>query len=285
MNKIALITGSTSGIGWETAKKLSILNFDLIITGRNSKKIDENLLELEKLNSKGNYQGYCVDFASMCDVYKFTESVKKSFSRLDILINNAGAVYMKRTLTAEGLESTFAVNHLAPFLITRELMSLLEKSNEARIINVSSHSHYSGRLDFDDLQSEKKFSGIKQYANTKLMNILFTLSLNHKLNNKPIFPFSLHPGVVRTSIGYKNSPLWAALLWWLFTRFKGIPAEEGAKTSVFLATEPLSRLEIGGYYSNCKPKNPSTEARREDFAEKLWEISDNLVNCCTTQFQ
>lgn len=275
--KTVFITGATSGIGLHTAIQLAQKGFRVLFTGRDVQKIEAVRRHLENIMPAGHV-GYPAELTSIRAAAQVADAVTQDAKHLDVLISNAGGVYQKRVVTEEGLEATFVLNHLAPFVLIRRCIPLLEAAAPARIVVVSSHSHYSARVDWTDLQCEKKYQPLLQYANTKLMNIWFSNVLDQRLAGKGIRSNALHPGVVRTGIGYKNTNLLGRAGWWLFTRIKGIEPEAGATTSVFLATEPQG-IEVGGkYFSNCREKQPSPAAQDGAQAEKLWEISEHLEN-------
>lgn len=276
MIKTVLITGATSGIGMHTAFQLAQKGFRVLFSGRDERKVKETLETLERLAPGLGHQGFVAELTLLREAKRLADAVSRDTARLDVLISNAGAVFQSRTLTEEGLEATFALNHMAPFVIARRLVPLLHQAAPSRLIVVSSHSHYSGTVDFENLQGEKKYSALRQYANTKLMNVLFSNAFDRRFQSQGIRSNALHPGVVRTGIGYKNTNLLGKAAWWLFTRWKGIPAEAGAKTSVWLATEEIGVREGGKYFSNCKEKQPLTEALKPELMDKLWSYSETL---------
>jgi NAD(P)-dependent dehydrogenase (short-subunit alcohol dehydrogenase family) len=276
MTKTVFITGATSGIGLHTALQLAQRGFRVLFSGRDEKKVQETLSALENLSPGRGHKGYIAELTLLREALRLAETLFGDTERIDVFISNAGAVFQSRTLTSEGLEATFALNHMAPFVIAQRLLPLLQAAAPARLIVVSSHSHYSGRLDFENIQGEKKYSALQQYANTKLMNVLFSNAFDRRFQQLGIRSNALHPGVVRTGIGYKNTNIAGKVAWWLFTRWKGIPAEAGAKTSVWLATEEEGIKDGGKYYSNCREKQPLPEALNPLKMDKLWEYSENI---------
>jgi NAD(P)-dependent dehydrogenase (short-subunit alcohol dehydrogenase family) len=273
--KIALVTGGNAGIGLETVRGLAASGMKVILLSRDPKKGEAAVKDVQ--NSTGNHQIECMtcDLASMEDIRRFAVVFKKRFSHLDVLVNNAGAFFSEYAETVDGIERQFAVNHLAPFLLTHELMPLLEASSEARIVNVSSNGHYQGKLNLEDLGFKKDYSGLKAYAQSKVCNVLFTRSLASRLP-KHITANALHPGVVRTQIGNKNSSGWAKIMWILMKPFMVTP-QKGAETSLYLATSAEVAGVTGKYFVNCKTKWPSRYSQDDALAEKLWTISTRMT--------
>jgi retinol dehydrogenase 12 len=218
------------------------------------------------------------DFASLRQVESLATEVVASVPRLDVLINNAGCANISRTLTADGYETTFAVNHLAPFLLTNLLLDTLKKSGPARIVNVASRAHRNQEMDFDDLMSEREYRVMRTYGRSKLANILFTRSLAGRLAGSNVTANCLHPGLIATGIGQTN--LVGRLGWKLIVMLRGgISVEEGAKTSVYLATSPEVAGLSGGYYVKCRLAELQTraEAVTDEVGERLWQASAELV--------
>jgi retinol dehydrogenase 12 len=218
------------------------------------------------------------DFASLAQVRALAAQVMASVPRLDVLINNAGCGNFSRTVTADGYETTFAVNHLAPFLLTNLLLDKLKGSAPARIVNVASRAHRDKEIDFDDLMSVRGYRVMRTYGRSKLANILFTRSLAKRLAGSNVTANSLHPGLIATGIGQTNAL--ARLVWKLVVGVRGgISVEEGAKTSVYLATSPDVGGLSGGYYVKCRLAELQTraEAVSDAVADRLWKVSEELV--------
>jgi NAD(P)-dependent dehydrogenase (short-subunit alcohol dehydrogenase family) len=218
------------------------------------------------------------DFASLRQVKSLAAEVVASVPRLDVLINNAGCGNLARSVTADGYETTFAVNHLAPFLLTNLLLDTLKKSGPARIVNVASRAHRNQEIDFDDLMSEREYRVMRTYGRSKLANILFTRTLAARLAGSNVTANSLHPGLIATGIGQTNAV--ARLGWKLIVMVRGgISVEEGAKTSVYLATSPEVAGLSGGYYVKCHLAQLQTrpEAVTDAVGERLWKVSEELV--------
>jgi retinol dehydrogenase 12 len=274
-----LVTGATNGIGLETASVLARMGHSVLIHGRDARKGQE-ALDAIRASAGGNVsiRFLQADFASLAEVRKLAAEVVESVPRLDVLINNAGCASVSRTVTADGYETMFAVNHLAPFLLTNLLLDKIRAAAPARIVNVASRAHRDRQIDFDDLMSTKDYRVMRTYGRSKLANILFTRSLAKRLAGAGVTANSLHPGLVATGIGQTN-PL-ARFGWRLVVYARGgISVEEGAKTSVYLATSPEVEGVSGDYYSKCRPAELQTtaEAASDAVCERLWKVSEELV--------
>src|SRR5690606_15235212 len=252
------ITGPTSGIGAETIKGLS-QKFDVIfLLVRNKEKAKELIPEFEAPDKNTTFHIVYCDLSDLKSVVSAADFIKEHTHQLDVLINNAGGVSKDRKVKMDGFESSFSINHLGHFLLTKKLLPLLEKSPSARIINVSSEAHKVANPDFDDLQSEKSYSAFSVYANVKLFNILLTRSLVDKYADKGIHAFALHPGMVKTSFGSGFS----GIVKWGMKIVKSflISPKKGAQTSIFLATDPGVINHNGGYFKKSKISKSSEAA-------------------------
>lgn len=269
-----VITGATSGIGEETALALAKKEHALYLLVRDVPKGEE--LKKRIVAETGNKSIFVIkcDLADLHSVAAAAEELTAKLFNINVLINNAGGIFDKYELSKDGIEMTFAVNHLGHFLLTTSLMPLLEKGH-ARIINISSDAHKVGKPDFDNLQSGDKYSNFKAYGNAKLFNIYFTKSLAERYADKGITAYTLHPGIVKTGFGAKVSGFVKFLLW--LARPFMIDAEKGAKTSVYLATEPKLEKKSGGYFIKQKIAKPAPIANNEAARNRLWEISETLV--------
>ena len=263
-DKIILITGSTEGIGKQTAIDLAAMGATIIVHGRNEEKAQKAWQEVLK-HSGGNNVHYTVaDLSSLEEIRKMAEDIHLRFPKIDILINNAGVYKNKRELSKDGFEMTFAVNHLAHFLLTGLLMDLIKKSESRRIINVASQAHAS-HLDFGNLQGEKHYEGYDAYSRSKLCNILFTYSLAQNLNGTGVSVNALHPGVIRTKLLRDG---WG---------FGGAPVETGSKTSVYLAVSKDVENTTGAYFINNRISNPAAITHDISVQLQLWRISEEMV--------
>ncbi len=270
--KICLITGATSGIGKETAKGLAARGVILVIPIRDVMKGEMLREEILEQTPGAQLDFMHCDLASLSSIRDFASEFKKKYTKLHLLINNAGVWETKRNLSEDGIEKNFAVNHLAPFLLTHLLLDTVKGSAPARIVNVASEAHRQGKIYFTDLEFEKKYSSLKSYAQSKLANILFTKKLSQKLKGTGVTANCLHPGVVSTSLFDKMPKILMS-----FMDLFMISPKKGAQTTLFLATSPEVENISGEYFAKCKRKKPSSDALRQDIANKLWEISEQYV--------
>jgi len=274
--KTTVITGATSGIGEATALALAKNKHALYLLVRNTQKGEELKKKLAK--ETGNKDIFIVkcDLTDLESVREAAEELKAKLFNINVLINNAGGMVDKYELSKDGVEMTFALNHLGHFYLTMSLMPLLEKGH-ARIINVSSGAHKMGKPDFDLVENEQTYSSIKAYGRAKLFNIYFTKSLAEKYKDKGITAYALHPGLVNTGFGAGISGLSKILLW--LARPFMISPEKGAETSVYLATAG-SKIESksGLYFIKKKVAKPTTVANDDNARNQLWAISEALVS-------
>jgi NAD(P)-dependent dehydrogenase (short-subunit alcohol dehydrogenase family) len=263
---IVLITGSTDGIGKQTALELAALGHKIILHGRDKIKCIKNVNQIESETGNTEVEYVTGDFSSIYDVKKMASELLTKYDRLDIVINNAGVYMNEKVITVDGFETTFAVNHLAPFLLTNMLLPLIRNSGSARIINVSSVAHTRAQLDWSNLNGEKKFDGYSAYALSKLANVLFTYKLAEILKNEVITVNALHPGVITTKL--------------LLTGFniKGASLREGAATSVYLASSPEVTNVSGKYFTKCIETQSSSESYDLNLQTVLWKKSEEFVN-------
>ena len=276
-NKNILITGATAGIGLETAKQLAKKGANVYIVGRNKTKSEAAVAEIKKYSGNTSVFYFVADLSSQASIRALAKEINGSITKLDVLINNAGAVFQELQFSTDNIELTFATNHLNYFLLTHLLLDLLKQAPNARIVNVASESHYRGRIDFDDLYMKSNYQGLKAYERSKLCNVLFTMELAERLKNTGITVNSLHPGRVKTDIGSKNSGILYKLGWAYFKAFAAISIEDGAKTSIYLASSDEVQGVSGKYYTKCKEKECSHYAKIEGEKEKLWAISTQLT--------
>jgi NAD(P)-dependent dehydrogenase (short-subunit alcohol dehydrogenase family) len=273
--RTVLVTGGTGGIGKATAAGLAVLGARVAITGRDRGRAEAAADEIRTANG-GQVDVFVADLSSQAEVRRMAAEALADLPRIDVLVNNVGGYWHTRHVTADGLERTFAVNHLAPFLLTRLLLERLGESGPARVVTVSSNAHATGQIDFEDLQGERSYSGERAYSQSKLANILFTYALAKRLQGTSITANALHPGVVRTSFGAEDPSGVQRVLVPVLRPFLKSPAR-GATTSIHLASAPGLAQVSGKYFVNGKPRASSPRSYDEAAAARLWEISEELV--------
>jgi NAD(P)-dependent dehydrogenase (short-subunit alcohol dehydrogenase family) len=273
--KTVLVTGATAGIGKATALGLARLGAHLAITGRDHKRTENAAREI-RAASGGLVDVFVADLSSQADVRRLAYEVLQILPRIDVLVNNVGGYWNTRNVTADGLERTFALNHLAPFLLTGLLLERLKQSAPARVVTVSSHAHSMGQIDFGDLQGERSYSGARAYNQSKLANVMFTYELARTLQGTSVPANALHPGVVRTSFGAEDPAPVQRLLVPFLRPFLKTPAQ-GAITSIHLASAPDLEQVTGCFFANSKPKRSSKCSYDTATATRLWQVSADLV--------
>lgn len=274
--KVCIVTGSNSGIGKETALALAKMGATVVMVVRNQEKGQKALDEIVSETGNHSVSLMICDMSSMASIRSFVAELKKRYNRLDVLINNAGAEYVKREVTPEGFERTFAVNYLAPFLLTHELLDLLKASAPSRIINVSSGLAKNGKIDFDDLQNERDYKGMKAYSNAKLMLMMWTYALSRRLDGTGVTVNVLMPGFVATNLG-KNSGSLRSRIMFSMVRPMQISAKKGAETSVFLASSD----QVSKVSGKCFSKKQETETCPASYEvkaqERLWNETVKIL--------
>ncbi len=269
-----LVTGSTDGIGKETALELARRGATVILHGKDPGRCQRTLDEAVKATRNRSLGCFAADLASLAEVRKLAEDITRQYERLDVLINNAGIFMTSRRLTADGYEMTFAVNHLAPFLLTHLLLDLLKKSAPSRVITVSSVAHVRAQFDPDNLQGEKHFTGYGAYALSKLGNVLFTYELAERLRGSGVSAVCLHPGSVGTKLLREG-----------FGGMSGIPVKQGADTPVFLASAGEVDGLTGKYFIRRREEQPAALAGDAEVRRKFWDISARLCGIALEGFR
>ena len=282
MAKTILVTGATSGIGQETARELAGTGARVIVAARSEEKARDTVASIRSSTGNEQVDYLLADFASLDQVRGLADRFSDRYDRLDVLINNAGAVFLRREESADGYEMTFAVNHLAPFLLTNLLLDKLRASAPARIVNVASDSHVNATLDLDNLQSEQDFSIMKTYGRSKLANILFTYELARRLDPGQVTANVLHPGFVSTGMGSNNVPGWVGGLFKGITSLFARNVAQGAETVVFLADSPLVNGVSGKYFVDKEAVRSSNLSYDQTLARRLWEMSAEMVGLSPT---
>ena len=273
--KTILITGATNGIGLESSVDLACAGARVVMVGRDPKRTDAAVADVKQRSGAAAVESLLCDFTSQASVRQLAADVRARCPRLDILINNAGTVYNQRTITPDGIEATFAVNHLGPFLLTNLLLDLVEKSAPARIVNVASVGHYNGTMDFEDLGFERGYTIMKAYSRSKLGNVLFTRLLAKRLERKGVTVNALHPGAVATNI-WSGAPGFAKPLLAVAKLFMISPAQGGERISYLAASRDVEG-KSGLYFEKNREKTPSKLAQDDALAERLWQESARLV--------
>lgn len=275
--RVCLLTGATLGIGRAAAEALAPTGMELVLVARDRGRLEALATELRTRNPGARVGVLAGDLSLMSEVRRIAAEFRAGHDRLHVLLNNAGALFVRRELTAEGLERTVALNHLAYFVLTEELLPLLKAAAPARIVNVSSAAHFGARLAFDDLMCARSpYRAFGAYGRSKLMNILFTRELARRLEGTGVTVNAMHPGFVRTGFGHNNSGLVGTLVKW-GQAFARTP-EHGARTLVYLATSPEVEGVSGKYFHDERERRTSSAAEDMEAARRLWEVSVRLAS-------
>jgi len=272
--KTSLITGGNSGIGKATALGLARMGATVIIVSRDKERGEVALADIIAKSGNRNLELMLADMSSQDSVRQLASDFKARYKMLHLLVNNAGVYLTRRITTVDGLESTFAINHLGPFLLTSLLLDLLKASAPSRIVNISSDAHNGAKVDFEDLQGEKKFSGWRAYGQSKLAMILFTHELAKKLDGTGVTVNSAHPGVVRTNFANNNG---LVTFGFRLMRPFFISPKSAAKRILYVATSPDLEGVTGKYFTKMHEVKSSPESYDDDSAKRLWQISEQLT--------
>lgn len=272
-DKTVLVTGANQGIGRETAKALAAMGARTLLVCRNREK--GIVARDEIVKSGGKAELFVADLGLHGEVRRVAREVREKHPVLDVLVNNAGVLVTERRVTRDGYEETLAINHLAYFLLTHELLEPLSKAPSARIVNVSSRAHRRAKLRFDDIQFSRGYPALQVYSHSKLMNVLFTYELARRLAGTSITVNCLHPGVIASGFGQTYGGI-VALAWKLARPFLLTPAE-GAKTQIYLASSPAVQGVTGRYFDKCRAVRSSSKSYDVTAQKKLWEISEAIV--------
>jgi NAD(P)-dependent dehydrogenase (short-subunit alcohol dehydrogenase family) len=279
MDKTVMITGATSGIGRATALAIAHQGATVIVAGRNPELAEEVVSAIRRETGNPNVSHLLADLSAIEPTLALAEQVKARFPQLNVLVNNVGGILMQRTETADGFEYTFALNHLVGhFLLTRQLLPLLQASAPARIVNVTSMAHLFGRMHWDDLELRGHYSGWIAYGQAKLADVLSTYELARRLAGTGVTANVLHPGFVASNFGSTNNHTSGATrLWQRLSRPFAISTEQGAETSVYLATSPEVEGISGGYFVKKRPTRSAGASYRESDQRRLWDISETML--------
>jgi retinol dehydrogenase 12 len=276
IGKVILVTGATEGIGKAAARAFARRGARVVLVGRNRQKTAQVEAEIAAKMGNGPVETIIGDLSLMAETRRVAAELKARHDRLDVLFNNAGAVFDSRQMTSEGIEMTFALNHLGYFLITHELRGLLEKTPGARVVSTSSGAHRMGNFDVDDLVTrEKVYGGFQVYGDSKLANILFTRELARRLQPAGVVANCFHPGMVRTGFGLNGRGLTYLMVktsYWILAR----TPEKGAETGIWLAASPEAAQQTGEYFYNCRVARTRKEAKDDALAARLWSLSERV---------
>ena len=275
--KTVLITGATAGIGKETAKELAKQGAKVVLVARNPERAAAVMEWITKETGNRELAFIQADFSDLSQVRDGAQKFIRDHGELDVLVNNAGAVFFGRQESRDGIEMTFAVNHLAPFLLTNLLLDALSKRPGARIVTVSSMAHAGAKIDFDDLELKRGYGAMKAYGRSKLANLLFTFELARRIEGSGVTANALHPGFVASEFGKNNGLFAKALLPLAQLAGRAVSVEEGAKTSIYLASSPEVEGVTGKYFIKSKEASSSDASLDRAAMTKLWEISAHMT--------
>lgn len=274
---VMIVTGATNGIGLVSAHELARTGATVVLVGRNPQRIESAIAQIQSDVPDAKLDSFAADLSRISEVQLLANYITDTYDRVDVLLNNAGAFFQSQQVTAEGIEMTFALNHMAPFVLTNLLMRSLRASAPARVINVSSAAHQGAAIDIRDIHAPKRYSGWKAYAQSKLCNLLFTYELAERLQDSDVTVNALHPGFVKTGFGQGTPSTFSAFFGFLQQYF-AITPEQGAATSIYLATSPAVASTTGRYYVN-KQAVPSSRASYDyTMRRQLWDLSTQLMN-------
>ncbi len=275
--KVCIITGATDGIGKEAALNLAKMGFTLGLVGRNTEKISAAESEIIKTTDNENVTFFKADLSSTEQVRQLAKEIKTNFDHVYVLLNNAGAYFADYGKTEEGIENTFALNHLSYFLLTNLLLDTLKATPKSRIVNVASDAHLNTNLNFDNLQGQGSYKGWPAYCKSKLCNVMFTYELARRLEGSATTVNCLHPGFVNSNFGNNNK---TSIRMGLTTAkvIGAINVRNGAKTSIYLASSVEVESVSGKYFSKCKPKTSSAQSQNVEDQRRLWNMSEQLLN-------
>ncbi len=273
--KVIVITGGTSGIGQVAAERFASMGARIVLIARSQSRAEATIARLRKAGPAQKHTVHYGDVSRLSDLNRLATEILAAEPRIDVLVNNAGAMFGQREVTEDGFERTFATNHVSYFVLTHALRDRLIASAPARIINTSSHAHYRTTLDFNDLQSQRAYSGFPVYSRSKLLNVLFTRALSKRLKDTGVTANCLHPGFVKTRFGDESGGAIGRML--KFWKIFAISEEKGADTLIYLASSPDVAADSGLYFYKRKPVAPSKVAQDDAAAERLWTETARLT--------
>ena len=273
--KTCLVTGATAGIGRETALGLARLGATVVVAGRDRERCTATVEQIKAQTGNSSVDFLVADLSSLQEVRNLAGQVKERYPRLDVLVNNAGAIMLSRRLSVDGIELTFALNHLSYFLLTNLLLDHLVASAPARIVNVSSSSHRKSTIRFDDLQGQRRYGGYRAYAQSKLANVLFSYELDRRLDGSGVTVNVLHPGLVATNFLSNNGALGQFLRF--FMGLRGMSASKGALTSTYLAGSAEVEGVTGRYFEKSREVRSAPASYDRSAAQRLWQVSAEMT--------
>ncbi len=284
--KICMVTGATSGIGEVTAQALAQMRATVIVVGRNAEKSAATVNRIKQQTGNPAVEFLLADLSAQAQIRELAQQFKRKYSRLDVLVNNAGAWLTKYQESVDGIEMTFALNHLGYFLLANLLLDTLKTSAPARIINVSSYGHKAGRMNFEDLQFRQRYDGMQAYRQSKLANILFTYELARRLAGTGVTVNVLSPGLVATNFGLNNFGLndgWLKSLLRRAYALVAISPEQGAQTAIYLATSSKVDGVTGKYFVKEKEAQTSPASHDRAAARRLWQLSEAMTGLSVSE--
>lgn len=273
--KTCIVTGATSGIGYGIAAGLATKDFTLILIGKDAEKGKTIVRQLISSSGNQSITYYNIDLSSQQQIRETAQAIRTNHPSIDVLINNAGVWTSNYELTVDGVEKQLAVNHLAYFLLTHLLYPAIAQSPDGRVINIGSDSHKYGRINFNNLNLENEYHGLKAYGQSKLANLLFTYELHRQKKEDHVSVYCVQPGLVKTDIGVKHTNPFHAFMWKL-RRLSGMSPEKAAETAIYLATAKEVAGQSGLYWDKCKPKPSSARSKNIEDAQRLWQMSAAL---------
>lgn len=274
-NKTCLITGATSGIGQATAMALAQKDATVFVAGRSEERAQATVAQIKSETGNPNVDYLLADLSVQSQVRQLAEDFKSRYERLDVLVNNAGAIYFRRQLSADGIEMNFALNHLAYFLLTDLLLGTLKASAPARIVNVASNSHYGQHLDFENIELKRGYNPMRAYGRSKLCNLYFTYELARRLEGTGVTVNAMHPGFVATNMAANNG--WLVRLFLPLIHRNSLTPEQGASTAVYLASSPDVEGVTGKYFVREREVASDPVSYDQSAAERLWQVSEGMA--------
>ncbi len=273
-NKNVVVTGGNAGIGLATSMALAKQGANIFLVSRNKDKAADAVEAIKQATGNGNIQYLIADLSVQQSIRELNKELRNRLASIDVLINNAGGVFPQFSKSADGLEMTIATNHFSYFLLTNLLLDLVQQSPWGRIVNVASRAHVNASIDIESFTQDKGYFIFKAYGQSKLANVLFTAELARRLGNSHVTVNSLHPGLVKTDIGNKKTNWYSTLAWTLYSRIGGLSIEDGAATSIYLASSKDVAGITGKYFAKCKATTPSALAQDVALQKELWRISE-----------